>query len=141
MKISRFELAALILTAAFLAFSVGWLARGRQDDGPVRIQVERAAEQELLLPEPSSSPPVETPCPAESGAPAGTDRTDINTADAEELQRLPGIGAARAEAIVEDREKNGPFRIPEDLTRVPGIGEGILEQCISHITVGEEDTP
>lgn len=53
----------------------------------------------------------------------------------EELQTLPGIGEKRAQAIVDDREANGPFRIPEDLTRVSGIGEGILANIIDSITV------
>ena len=60
---------------------------------------------------------------------------NINTASAEELDTLPGIGAQRAADIIADREANGPFRIPEDLTRVPGIGEGILEGLMDYITV------
>ena len=51
------------------------------------------------------------------------------------MQRLPGIGPARAQAIVADREANGPFRIPEELTRVDGIGEGILQGLIDYVTV------
>ena len=64
-----------------------------------------------------------------------TGKININTADLEELQTLPGIGEKRAQAIVDDREANGPFRIPEDLTRVSGIGEGILANIIDSITV------
>ena len=60
---------------------------------------------------------------------------DLNTASAADLTRLPGIGEKRAQAIVADREANGPFRIPEDLTRVSGIGEGILANIIDSITV------
>lgn len=60
---------------------------------------------------------------------------DINTATAEELEALPGIGETRAAAIVEYREANGPFRRIEDLTQVAGIGEGILEQIGDEITV------
>lgn len=47
---------------------------------------------------------------------------NVNTANAERLQTLPGIGPALAERIVADREAHGPFRTPEDLLRVPGIG-------------------
>ena len=39
-----------------------------------------------------------------------------------------GIGPAKAQAIVEFRQKNGPFRSPEDLLKVDGIGEKVLEQ-------------
>ncbi len=54
--------------------------------------------------------------------PAGGRRVNLNTATAEELDGLPGIGPATAQKIVDDRARNGPFASPEDLMRVPGIG-------------------
>jgi competence protein ComEA len=54
---------------------------------------------------------------------------NVNTADASMLaQELDGIGPAKAQAIVEYRQKNGPFRTAEDLLKVQGIGERVLEQ-------------
>jgi len=54
---------------------------------------------------------------------------NVNTADASTLaQELDGIGPAKAQAIVEYRQKNGPFRTAEDLLKVQGIGERVLEQ-------------
>lgn len=53
---------------------------------------------------------------------------DINRATALELEALPGIGPKLARQIVEDRTANGPFRSPEDLLRVKGIGQAKLEQ-------------
>lgn len=47
---------------------------------------------------------------------------DVNTATAEELQTLTGIGPQKAEAIVAYREKNGPFKSTAGLLEVPGIG-------------------
>ena len=61
---------------------------------------------------------------------------DINTADAEALMTLPGIGETRARAILEYRDTHGPFAYPEDLIRVSGIGEGILEDILEYITAG-----
>lgn len=53
---------------------------------------------------------------------------NINTADAQTIaSSLTGIGQAKAEAIVEYREANGPFRSVEDLLQVKGIGEKTLE--------------
>ena len=66
-------------------------------------------------------------------------RVNINTAGLEELMTLPGIGEARARAIIDDREANGPFLYPEDLTRVAGIGEGILDRLLDQITTGGQD--
>lgn len=48
---------------------------------------------------------------------------DINSATAKELDLLPGIGPVLADAIVRYRTDNGPFRRPEDIKNVPGIGE------------------
>lgn len=48
---------------------------------------------------------------------------DINRASESELTKLPGIGDTIAARIVEFREKNGPFRRPEQLLLVPGISE------------------
>jgi competence protein ComEA len=51
---------------------------------------------------------------------------DLNAAGEAELGKLPGIGPAKARAIVEDRKRRGPFRRVEDLERVPGIGPGTV---------------
>ena len=52
---------------------------------------------------------------------------NINTASAEELTQLKGVGANHAAKIIEFREKNGPFKKPEDLMRVPRIGQKTFE--------------
>ena len=63
-------------------------------------------------------------------------RVDLNTASAEELARLPGIGPAKAQAIIQRRNEE-PFRKPEDLRRVKGIGEKLYDRLKDQITVGE----
>ena len=52
----------------------------------------------------------------------------VNSADSEELQRLPSVGPKTAERIVQYREKNGPFATLEALQRVAGIGPRTLEK-------------
>ena len=60
---------------------------------------------------------------------------DINRATAQELSRLQGIGPAKAQAIVEYRQKNGQFNSTKDLIKVKGIGPKIVEKLGSGITV------
>ncbi|HET6497955.1 MAG TPA: helix-hairpin-helix domain-containing protein [Coriobacteriia bacterium] len=60
---------------------------------------------------------------------------DINRASVAELEALPGVGPATAERIVADREANGPFISPEDLMRVPGIGEKKFEAMAEMVVV------
>ncbi|OUP07834.1 ComEA family DNA-binding protein [Collinsella sp. An2] len=58
-----------------------------------------------------------------SPAGASSGLVNINSADATALDALPGVGPATAQAIIEDREANGPFASIEDIMRVSGIGE------------------
>ena len=60
---------------------------------------------------------------------------DLNTATASELEELPGIGPTTAEAIVDHRERNGPFTSVDDLLDVRGIGDAKLEQLRDRVTV------
>ncbi|MBT9139789.1 MAG: ComE operon protein 1 [Dehalococcoidia bacterium] len=62
-------------------------------------------------------------------------RININSATAVELEKLPGIGPARAGAIVREREKNGSFRQVEDLARVSGIGSKTVEALREYVAV------
>lgn len=73
---------------------------------------------------------------AGSGTSSGSSGVvNINTATAEELTALPGVGEATAKAIVEDRQKNGKFQSPEDLMRVSGIGQKKFAKLKDHIRV------
>lgn len=81
---------------------------------------------------------------AESGGKPAVDRApeaklvgvvNLNTATPEELELLPGIGPAKALAIVEDRKSNGAYQKVEDLMRVPGIGERGFELIRPHLAV------
>lgn len=67
------------------------------------------------------------------------EKININTATAEELTRLPGIGPAYAERIVAWREENGRFTRIDQLLEIRGIGEKRLENLRPYISLGEPD--
>lgn len=60
---------------------------------------------------------------------------NINTATAQELESLNGVGPAKAQAIVAYRKQNGDFKTTEDLGKVPGIGDKTLENLKGTIKV------
>jgi competence protein ComEA len=72
---------------------------------------------------------------SDSATQAQTGKIRINYATAEEIQKLPGIGPSKANAIVEYREENGYFKKIEDLLEVSGIGEKTLEALKEEIQV------
>lgn len=63
------------------------------------------------------------------------ERIDLNTAPVADLERLPGIGAVKAQAIADWREEHGAFQHPRELMEVYGIGEKTYESLKAYITV------
>ena len=105
-------------TALFLLLLLGLFLRDRAAlrSPPVDPEMDSAVAEEPLLPQ---SP------------------LDINTASAEALAELPGIGEVLAKRIVDYRGENGPFQKTEDLMEVPGIGEAKLAGLEGRITAGK----
>lgn len=62
-------------------------------------------------------------------------KININQAAQSELENLPGIGPAKAEAIIQYRTENGPFQAAEDLKKISGIGEKTFEKLKDSISV------
>jgi len=60
---------------------------------------------------------------------------DVNSATAEDLQKVPGIGEALARRIIEFREEHGPFERIDDLLNVRGIGTASLEKLRPYLAV------
>jgi competence ComEA-like helix-hairpin-helix protein len=60
---------------------------------------------------------------------------DLNTATAEQLRQVPGIGPSTAKAIVNFRQKSGPFRKIEDLLAIKGVSKARLEKMRPYLTI------
>ena len=117
MKFSKVERAGLCVTALVLVFLAGWHLRDAVSDS-YRVSGDH--------------PPRADRTNLQSFTPDAP--VDLNTASLAELMALPGLGQARAQAILDDREENGPFTYPEDVIRVPGIGQVIYEDIADCIT-------
>ena len=90
------------------------------------ISVQRSAPDE---PEEAVQTDMEEP------SDAADDRLDLNTATAEDLQELPGIGKVIAQRIIDYRDLCGRFLDPEQLMEVDGIGEAKYEKIRDLVTV------
>jgi competence protein ComEA len=102
------------------------LAR-RLRDGEVVVIVE--------LPAPGSTPQP-TMSTGETSSELSSSRININTATAEELEVLPGVGQVTAARIIAFREQNGPFRSVDDLIHVQGISDRTIDGFRDMATVG-----
>ena len=121
-KLGKVHIALLALTLAFLG-ALAWSAsrdRTAEPQGSYRVAVERNL-------------------PTAEEAPPETRAVDINTATADELEELVGIGPVLAQAIVDYRTEHGPFQSVEELLEVSGIGEAKLNAIRDDVMIGGEE--
>ena len=89
---------------------------------------------DIQISSPTTSVPTETGQTATK--PSKGRKININTADADELSVLPGIGPVLADRIITYRKENGPFLAKEELSNVRGIGSTVLDALLDYITIG-----
>jgi len=87
-----------------------------------------------LAPWPAVAAPPSRPGETQTSAPTGAP-VNINTADVKELMKLEGVGRRVAEKIVEYRDTHGPFKKPEELRKVEGVGSGLWERNRARIVI------
>ena len=124
--LKKSELIMIVLTAVFmLAAGVqAYIGTVSPDEDTVRVSYR--AEERTLLTDGSGEAVRSIP-----------GLVDINTAGAEELSRLPGIGETLAQRIVDHRTAEGPFERIEDIMSVNGIGEAKFRDISELIICGE----
>jgi competence protein ComEA len=124
--------------------------RADADPDRVNLAAPLVDGSRVVVPAVGQEPPPESatvpPTGAGTGSAAGTDGTaaaaapgtplDLNTATAEQLDTLPGVGPATAGAIVDHRSTNGPFDSVDALLDVRGIGDAKLEALRDLVRVG-----
>ena len=149
----------LLVTAIFVAFTLGFFAGRNFSASPVQITALPAETHDtsLLMQAPAETEPVteeaiavseveltipssestimETEAPTEAPTEETSDLININSASVAQLVTLPGIGEVLAQRIVDYREANGPFPSVAALTNVSGIGEKKLAAIIHLVTV------
>ena len=133
--LTGYEKLVLGLTAAFLLFTGGWFLHGWSAAQPYEVRVDRAASSQPVTPAEEGEEGEEGETAARPDSLLEGEVIDLNTAGVYDLQRLPGIGEKRAQAIVDYRTEHGPFRSVEELDNVEGIGEGILSGLRDYVTV------
>lgn len=117
----KWGLAGVSVAGLMAAGFIGERALARPDPGQMRIVPVQKGETKSQSLAPGPMPPFPESAPKLTTA---EHQISLSTASAHDLKRIPGIGPELARALIQHREKFGPFRTEADVMAVPGIGPG-----------------
>lgn len=109
---------------------------GAADQAAVNLARVVSDGEQIAVPRQGEGVPVAAGTAGGGAAGARAGKVDLNTANEAQLDTLPGVGPSTAAKIVSDRAENGPFRMIDDLMRVPGIGPSKYDALKDLVTVG-----
>ena len=122
----------ILITCIFAAFVFGFFAGRNLNRTPVQIKPLPAATEISAATAESSETDNPTTGSSEVSFPI-----NINTATAQQLEALPGIGPTYAQRIIDYRNAHGPYTSPSQLLNISGIGEKRLAAIWDYITIGD----
>ncbi len=115
------------------AMAIAGGATAEADLDHINLALKLSDQMQVYVPRKGEA----VPTPRSSGGSSTlTSPININTASAEELDVLPGIGPSLAKTIIDYRTTNGPFKTIEDINNVKGIGDALFAKIKDSITVG-----
>ncbi|HAA24554.1 MAG TPA: competence protein ComEA [Ruminiclostridium sp.] len=130
MKIRRAYIVVAVLILLIVLVLWGWYLKTNKIDVFVVSGGSENNQTQTAENEPAGGSGSTVPDTAEA-----VSKININTADAESLMSLKGIGAVKADAIIEYRRQNGPFKSIEEIMNVKGIKKATFEKIKDSITV------
>jgi competence protein ComEA len=132
---AKYAAAIVMGIAAIVGMTISYFGNSRTvprfAETPAVVTLNEAADSEAAPASASAESPAETPAGEPSLA------VNLNTATAQQLELLPGIGPALAQRIIEERGRRGQFKSVDDLDKVKGIGPRTLAKLRPLVRVDE----
>ena len=126
----------ILIACIFAAFVFGFFAGRNLNRTPIQIRPLPVAT-ETATTEPTAAEPTPSETDAATVSPEVSFPININTATAQQLEALPGIGPTYAQRIIDYRNAHGPYTAPSQLLNISGIGEKRLAAIWDYITIGD----
>lgn len=148
-RITKVEIAAMIITAILMAVALGFFLGQNSGDSTVNVDGAESVDVVTLPPEAPADPelPQEPEIPeslteisvvsaAEETPVESSGLLDLNVATVYDLEQLPDIGPVLAQRILDYREANGGFVSVDELKNIDGIGDKIFDSIVNLVEVG-----